>query len=400
LLARTGMEELRITDGLLQFTVLAAAVLVVQLAFERLRIPALVGLLIVGMLVGSGGFAVIPEEPVVDVFGRIGLVYIMFLAGVEVDLDVVREHKSESVVFGLLAFVLSAAPGLAVGAWFGYGWAGALLLAAAVSSHTLVAYPIVERLRLLHRRPIVATVGGTLLTDTIALVMLAVVLQQAATSDEHFDNWYAPLLLLVALVAVSIAALPWIGRRFFAAANATRVQKALAALVVLLLLSTAAEAVGTESILGAFLAGVCLNRPLRAHGDLLEHIRFAGGMVFIPFFFIQTGMRLELEVLVGGGDAWWLAAVLLAVIVFGKFSAAWATGARFGYRPVARMAMASLALPQAAATLAVIVTAREAELLDKVAVDAIIIVIFVTCLAGPIGTRIAGRRLADAEPRG
>jgi Kef-type K+ transport system membrane component KefB len=389
-----------ITDPVFQFTLLAAVVLVIQLSLEKMHVPAIVGLLVVGMLLGPGGIQLLPREPVVELLGSIGLIYIMFMAGLEIDLDIVRSHKLESISFGLLAFVLTLVPALAVGLLLDFGWAGALLIGAAVSSHTLLAYPIIENLRLLHSQPVVATVGGTLLTDTLALVLLVVVLQTAENGKGPFDSWYMPLLALAALVAASLVVLPRLSRWFLGRKGIARAEAALAVLVVLLVLSSTADLIGTEQILGAFLAGVCLNQPLKQREALLEHLQFAGRMLFIPFFFVETGMRLELEVLFGGGDAWMVAGLLLLVLVVGKSAAAWGTGWWFGYRPVARVVMGSMGLPQAAATLAVTVTASEAGLLDETAVDAAIIVIFLTSLTGPLITRYAGRRLAVEESKG
>ncbi|SDS06694.1 Kef-type K+ transport system, membrane component KefB [Halopseudomonas xinjiangensis] len=391
------MIELPISDPMLQLTVLAVGVLLVHLLFQRLSIPALVGLLVIGMLVGPGGYELVPSEPVVGLLGTVGLVYIMFLAGIEIDLEVVRHHKAEAIGFGLTTFILSMVSAVGVGLVFADGWAGALLIGAALSSHTLLGYPIIKRQKLMHHRPIVATIGGTLLTDTLALVMLVLVLQSAG-GDTKGPDGYLPLVLLVALVAVGLLVLPRSSRWFFERPWAHRADKALAVLAVLFVLSMAAELIGTKNILGAFLAGLCLNRSLKSQPPLLEHVRFAGQVLFIPFFFLSTGMRLELDVLLGGSEAWLEAAMLLLAIVFAKFAAAWATGWWFGYRPTARIVMASLALPQAAATLAVAVTALQAELIDATTVDAIIIVIFVTCLVGPMITRFAGRRIAkDAE---
>ena len=387
--------DLPITDAILQFTLLVTLALVVQLTLKRLEIPAVVGLLTAGMLLGPGGAGVIPQEPVVDLLGSIGLVYTMFLAGLEIDLQVVRHHRREAVTFGLLAFVLSLAPGVGLGLLLGEAWIGAILVGTAVSSHTLLAYPIVHRLGLLHQRPIVAAIGGTLLTDTLALVVLAVAMQRAGGS-EGLLGWAGPILMLAALIAVSLVVVPRLGAYFLQHAQVRRAEQALFLLTVLLVLAAVADVIGTEDILGAFLAGVCLNRTLQQRPDLREHVEFVGRMLFIPFFFVQTGMRLELAVFAGDAPAWGRAGLLLAVILFGKFAAAWAAGRIFGYRAVARVTMGALALPQAAATLAVIVTAREADLLGGAMVDAIVIVIFLTCLAGPLLTRMAGSRLAKA----
>jgi Kef-type K+ transport system membrane component KefB len=327
------------------------------------------------------------------------LLYIMFLAGLEIDLDMVESHKLEAIGFGVLTFALSLVPAVAVGLLIGYGWIGALLVGAALSSHTLLAYPILERLQILRRRPVVAAIGGTMLTDTFALAMLVIVLQQAG-GDDQAAAWYVPLLLLALLAGVSLLVLPRLARWLFTTVETGRAEKALAVLVVLLTLSALADLIGTEDILGAFLAGVCLNRPLRAHRDLLEHIRFAGHMLFVPFFFVETGMRLKLEVLTGGEGVWLIAGMLIAAVVIGKSSAAWLTGAWFGYRGAERVVIASLAIPQAAATLAVAVKARGMGLVDETMIDAIIVVIFVTCLAGPLVTRAAGRRMETARSEG
>lgn len=386
--------EFLISDLILQFTVLATVILVIQFTFTRLHIPGLVGLLVIGMLIGPGGFAVLPREPVVELLGSVGLLFIMFLAGLEVDLAVVKTHKQEAITFGLLAFALSLVPAMGVGLLMGYGWAGAVLLGAALSSHTLLAYPIIERLRLFHHRPIVATIGGTLLTDTLALVLLVVVTQRTDSQGGTL-SWLGPLFLLAALVGVSFATIPHLGRYFFENVQGRPAEKALFLLVILLLLSVAADVIGTEDILGAFIAGVCLNRLVQRREELQEHLQFTGRMLFIPFFFVETGMRLELAVFTGQLDTWVLAGFLLIAVLFGKSTASWITGAIFGYAKVARVVMSGLALPQAAATLAVVVTAREVGLLGEEVVDAIIIVIFLTCLLGPLVTRFAGRRLAQ-----
>jgi Kef-type K+ transport system membrane component KefB len=390
---------LPVTDGILQFTILVAAALAVQLTVERLHLPGIVGLLVIGMLIGPGGAGVLPREPVVALLGSVGLVYIMFLAGLEIDLDVVRRHRGEVVLFGVLAFTLSLAPAVGVGLAAGMGVGGALLLGAALSSHTLVAYPLVERYGLVHRRPIVAAIGGTLLTDTLALVLLAVTIQTVG-SDGGPLGWILPLAGLAALAAGALSVVPRVARRFFASEGADRAEKALFVLAVLMVLSAAAELIRTEDILGAFIAGVALNRAVREREELHEHLAFVGRMLFIPFFFVETGMRLELEVFTGRGETWLLAGVLLLVVLAGKGAATWIAGARYGYSGADRTAMVGLTVPQAAATLAVTVTAAERGVMGGEVVDAVIVVIFVTCLAGPLLVRSAARRLSDGTREG
>lgn len=386
------LPEFPIEDVILQFAVVITAALVVQLLFERTRVPGLIGLILLGMAIGPGGAGVLPEGPVVELFGSIGLLYIMFLAGVEIDLDLVRERKREALSFGGLAFVLSFAPAFGVGLLFGLGVPGALLLGAALASHTLVAYPMVSSMGLAGRRPIVAATGGTLLTDTLSLLVLVAVIRIAG--GEGGWSWLIPVLSLAALSAAALLLVPRLARLVLTTERHTQAEKALFLLAVLLLLAVAAEAIGTEDILGAFLAGICLNRALHRREELKENLEFLGRMLFVPFFFVETGMRLRLDAL-ESATTWLFALALLAVILVSKSLAAAITARLFGYSRTEGLAIASLSFPQAAATLAVVVIGMEMDLIDAVTADAIIIVIFLTCLIGPLLTRHAARRMAD-----
>jgi Kef-type K+ transport system membrane component KefB len=352
-----------IEDQILQFTVLIVAIVAVQLAFRRLHAPALVGLLMVGMIIGPGGMHVVPKEPVVELLGSIGLLYIMFLAGLEIDLDTVGQHKWEAVSFGSAAAVLSFVPAFAVGLLLGLEWAGAALLAAALSSHTLISYPIVEAMGLLRRRSMVAAVGGTLLTDTASLIVLVVVVQVSGAQGGVL-GWAGPLLALAAVAAGSILLVPRFSHYVLEVSKASPAERALYAITILMVLSALADRIGTEDILGAFLAGICLNRSVKGRVELLERIVFSGRMLFIPFFFIHTGMELEMEVF-GHGRVWLIALGLTAVILLGKAAASWFSGYLFGYSPIERVAMTGLTIPQAAATLAVTTTAWEAGLMGQ-----------------------------------
>lgn len=388
------LPTLPLEDPILQFAVVIAAVLAVQLVFERTRVPGLIGLILLGMVIGPGGAHVLPEEPVVTLFGSIGLLYIMFIAGAEIDLDLARKHSNEAATFGGLAFTLSFMPAVVVGLLFGLGLWGAMLLGAALASHTLVAYPIISRFGLPGRRAIVAATGGTLLTDTASLLVLVVVVQLAG--DGGVLGWLTPMVLLVLLAAAALLVVPRLTRMVLSKDLHTLPEKSLFLLAVILLLSTTADLIGAEDILGAFLAGVCLNRVLHKHEDLMAHLEFVGRMLFVPFFFVETGMRLELQVL-QQAEPWLLALALVLVVIAAKSAAAAVTTKLFGYSRMEGLAIASLSFPQAAATLAVVVLGLELELIDAVTADAIIIVILLTCLIGPLLTRYAAAKLAKSN---
>jgi Kef-type K+ transport system membrane component KefB len=384
------MPEFPIEDVITQFTIVVLAALLVQLLFERTRIPGIIGLLLLGMAIGPGGAALLPTEPVVELFGSLGLLYIMFLAGAEIDLDHVRSHKREAISFGFLAFVLSFVPAIGVALLFGLDWPGALLIGAALSSHTLVAYPMISRMGLASRPAIVTATGGTLLTDTAALLVLVLVIQ-TATGD---GLWGVATTfgLLALLAAGGLILVPRLARTVLSSSHTTMPERALFLVAVLLVLALAAEYTGGEDILGAFLAGVCLNRALHSRKELHENLQFVGHMLFVPFFFVETGMRLELDAL-AAAETWWMALALAALVFVSKSAAAWLVSGRYGYGSDGRLAVASLSFPQAAATLAVVYLGLELDLVDAVTVDAVIVVIFITCLVGPMLTWVAANRM-------
>jgi Kef-type K+ transport system membrane component KefB len=381
---------LPIDDPILQFTVLVLAALVAQLTVERAHLPGLLGLLVLGAVLGPGGLAVMPREPVVDFLGHIGLVYIMFLAGLEIDLDVARAHAGEAVEFGTLAFVGSFLPTVAVALLFlDFDLPGALLLGALLSSHTLLAYPIIERLGLLGRVPVVTAISGTLLTDTLALVLLAIVISAV---EPGALGWVPPLAALAVIAVAALWGLPRLSRFVFREHGFTAAEMALFALVVLMVLSSATHLTGTDEVLGAFLAGVAMNRALAERGRLREHVEFVGRMLFLPFFFIYTGMLFE-PARVLQPDVLGLAGLLLVLVVSGKALAAGVTGAHHGYGARDRLLMVGFTLPQAAATLAIAITGYEAGILDRSVVDAVILLIFATCLVGPVLVARVGERI-------
>jgi Kef-type K+ transport system membrane component KefB len=386
--------ELPITDPILQFTALVTVALIVQLTVERMHLPGLIGLLIIGMVLGPGGLHVLPRGEVMELLGAVGLVYVMFVVGLEIDLDIFKTHRRETLAFGLAAFVLSLVPAALAGLLLGFSFQAAVLLGTLLSSHTLLAYPVIERLGIVHRTAVVAAIGGTLVTDTLALMLLAVVIQ---AEQGGVAGRFLPLVLLGVISAASWWLVPRMAGFLLDYRRATRAEKALFVLVVLLVLSSLAELIGTHEILGAFLAGLCLNRVRERREVLLEHVEFVGRMLFIPFFFVSTGMLLDLEVFTGQARVWMLAGLLLGLVIFGKLSASWLIGRVYGYSTFERLLMTGLTMPQAAATLAVTLLARDAGIFEEEVVDAVIIVVFLTCLAAPLVTSWVGKRVRAAE---
>jgi Kef-type K+ transport system membrane component KefB len=386
---------LHLDDGVIQFTVLVTAALAMQLMAERARLPGLLGLLVVGAVLGPGGFEVLRLDPVVSLLGEIGLIYVMFIAGMEIDLGVAGEHRREVIGFGLIAFLITGPAGFAAGLFLGLDVRAAALFGVIIASHTLVSYPILLRLGLLQRLSVITAVGGTLVTDALSLILLAVVMASARAGSA--TGVLLPLALLTLLAIGSLLLVPRLADATFGTERMSQAEKALFALVVLMVLASLSDALGTEHILGAFLAGICLNRALARHKPLREHLEFVGRMLFVPFFLVWTGALLDVDALTGEPRVWLIAGVLAGVLVAGKAVAAWIAGARFNYPVRDRLLTFGLTLPQAAATLAITMTAREAGLFDETVLDAVIIVIFASCLAGVLITQFAGGRMRAHE---
>ena len=225
---------------------------------------------------------------------------------------------------------------------------------------------------------------------------MLVVVTRLADGEGGF-GWTVPILLLALLAGLALLIVPRLGRAVLAAERHTLPEKALFLLAILLLLSVVADQIGTEDILGAFLAGVCLNRSLHQREELKDHLEFAGRMLFVPFFFVDTGMRLSLDAL-QTPRTWLLALALLAAILLTKSAAALLSGRFFGYGRTEIIAVASLSFPQAAAALAVVFLGLQLDLIDDQTADAVIIVIFLTCLIGPVLTRQSAARLHREKP--
>lgn len=381
--------ELPITDPILQFTALLGVAMGVQLMLRRTVVPPLVGLLLAGMLLGPGASGVLPRGELIELLAAVGLAYVMFIAGLEVDLRVLRSHGRETAEFGVLLFVASLAPTMTAALLMEFGWRAALLLGALISSHTLLVLPMLHRMELTGRRSVTIAIGGTIVTDTLALILLAITVQ---TRDGSLLTAMLPLGLLVALVGLAWWVVPGIARWVLDRPNASRAEKALFILVVLLALASAAELIGTHEILGAFMAGLSLNRVLRERNDLREHVEFVGRMLFVPLFFIGTGMLLELGVM-GSGGVWMLAGLLVGLVIVGKLMATVVIGIWHGYEWRDRLLMVGITIPQAGATLAVTVTGAQLGVFPVRVVDAVVLVILITCIVGPVLTSVIAGQL-------
>jgi Kef-type K+ transport system membrane component KefB len=378
------------------FFVAALVILVGPLVAERLGLPGLVGIVVGGTLVGPFVLDWVEREGVVEALGALGLLFLMFLAGLELDLDEFVRDRRPALTFGALTFSIPFVLGLLLVLPFGYGLAAALLYGSLWASHTLVAYPIVQEHRLTRHRAVGMASGGTVITDTLALFVLAVVVGSVASDARPSVIFLRLLLGLVVLAAYCGLVLPRAGRWALAHLGDALVPRLLFLLLALTSAALVADRMGLEGIVGAFFAGLALNRLVPTGSELMEGVELLGGVLLVPFFLLSTGMLLdpgqftEVDVLV-------LAGASLAVVLVGKAAASLLSGRLAGFERDETTLVFGLTIAQAAATLAAVTIGTAVGIFDQDLLSAALIVVLVTVILAGIVTRLAARRLAAAE---
>lgn len=374
-----------------------AAFLLPPLLLDRLRVPGLVGVLLAGAVLGPAGLGVLERSTPVTLLGSAGLYVLMFMAGLELDTDVLRRHRTPTVVFGLATFFFPITLGLVLFWWMGYGGLATILIASMFASHTLLAYPIASRLGLARTAPVAMTVGGTLITDTAALLVLGVVAAaHGGALTLQFWGWL--VVSLLALAGWTSLVLPRASRWFFARAKSSEASDFLFVLVALFSTVAITHSLGIEPILGAFFAGTVLGRHLPEGSALSQRVQFVGTSFFLPFFLLSVGMLLDVRVLFSGTEMWEVAAAMLVATLGGKWLAAWLASRLFGMSTAATTMVFGLSVTQAAATLAATLVGFELGLLGEREISAVMVLILVTCVISPPLVQLAGRTLARERP--
>lgn len=384
------VPELPFHEAGLVFAVLTAAILVAPMLARRVRLPNIIMLVLLGFAIGPTGLGLLERAGIIEVLGTAGLLYLMFVAGLELDLDDFVANRRDSLGFGGFTFAIPMLLGTVSALALGYAVLPSLLLASCWSSHTLLAYPSFQRAGTFGNRAIATTVGATIITDTGALLVLAVVARahEGALTPVF---WVTLLPSMVLLTFGAMWGLPRLARRFFSGSGQDRSLRFLFVMVSLFGIASLAELIGVEAIVGAFLAGLALNRSVPNGGALMERIDFLGDSLFIPFFLLATGMLVDVAVL-SEARTLLVGVSFTAVALVAKFLAAGATGRVFGYRGAEVGAMFALSSAQAAATLAAVVVGLQVGLLDTETVNAVILVILVTSLvSSSAATRYAVR---------
>lgn len=382
------------TDPVLIFAAVMVLILLSPIVARALRLPDIVGLIVAGMVFGEHGLGLLARDNTMQLLGQVGLLYIMFLAGLEIDLHQVRRHRSHSIGFGLLTFAIPLALGTVLGQWvLGMSLSVALLMSTMFSSHTLLTFPAAGRLGLTKSRAATTTVGGTIITDTLALLVLAVI---AASTRGTLNTgfWVGLTVKIVVYMAGVIILVPQVGRWFLRRFSADENLDYIAVLAIAFTVSYLAYVAGLEPIIGAFLAGLTLNSLIPEKGALMGKIHFVGNALFIPFFLLSVGMLVNVRLLWEGIEAWKIIGVMVPVALVSKWAAAYSFGKLLRYSSDEAGFIYGLSVNQAAATLAAALVGYDIGLFDDGVITGTIAMIGVTCFMGPVITEKFGRRLA------
>ncbi|HMG93910.1 MAG TPA: cation:proton antiporter [Chryseolinea sp.] len=392
--------ELPFTNPVLVFAIVLLAILLTPLIFSRFKIPGIVGLILSGVILGPRGLHVLERDTSIILFGTVGLLYIMFMAGLEMDMNDFKKNKNKSLIFGALTFLFPFSIGFFAAYYvLNYSGIASVLLASMFSTHTLIAYPIISKLGITQSRTVAMVIGGTIITDAAVLLILAVItnIKENELSLLFFAKLFLSLGLLVFIILWGV---PRLGRWFFRTMESEGHSQYLFVLTIVFLAGFLSHLIGVEPIIGAFLAGLALNQLIPNTSTLMNRIDFIGNSIFIPFFLISVGMLVDLRVLTKGPDALLVALLIIVISFIGKWLAAYATQQLFKYNKTERKLIWGMSSAHAAATIAVVIIGYNLKLLDENVLNGTVLLILVSCLGSSLISERAGRQIAiDDENR-
>ena len=390
-------QYLPLKNSVLILALILLIILFSPLLFKRFRVPGIIGLILSGVIIGPNFLHLIESTNSFELLSKTGLLYIMFLAGLEIDMQQFQHNRNKSIVFGALTFLIPIIIGYVVCIYvFQFSVWPALLLASMFSTHTLVSYPIVSNMGIIKNRAVQVTFGGTIITDSAVLILLGFI-TNVVTGEINSFFWFRTTLSLGLLVFCTLYLLPKISRWFFRNIEAQASSHYIYVLAVVFISSYLSELAGVEPIIGAFLAGLGLNKIIPHSGILMNRITFIGNTLFIPFFLISAGMLVDLKLFFEGTSALLFAAILLMVGLLTKYIAAWVTGSIYKYSKYERNIMFGLSVSHAAATMAIIKVGFDIHLFDQNVVNGTIILILISCLISSFVTERASRAIAINE---
>ena len=385
---------LPIHDSILGFTVILLIILIAPLVQRKTKIPGVITLIISGMLIGPTGFNIIEMDSAVKLFSTIGLLYIMFLAGLELDADEFVRTKRKSILFGTLTFAFPLLIGFPICHYIlEFELLTSLLTSAMLSTHTLIAYTIVSRMDLTRNEAVAITVGGTIIADTTVLIILAMV-HGIESQSNGWTQWLYMGISFSLFFLFMFIVIPVISKRFLKWIENESYSHYIFVLATVFISAYIAGLIGLEPIIGAFTAGLALNRLVPKTSSLMSRLEFSGNALFIPFFLVSVGMIIDMRVIFDGYETLWIAVVLTITGLGGKWLAAYTTGKILKYSIPQRNLIFGLSSSRVAATLAVITVGYNIGILDIHILNGTIILILVSCITSTLVTEHSARKVA------
>ncbi len=388
---------------LVRFMAGLTVLLLAPVLARRYKLPDVVGLILAGVIMGPFMLGIWREDGVIiSVFSDLGKLLLLFFAGLEIDLVMFKEARWRTSFFGIATLLCPLAMGIALGHYFGYSNVAAVLTGSLLASHTLLGFPIVQRYKLLKNEPVIVTIGATIFTDTISLIILAICVSIHTMGFKPANTAYqiVQIALYIFIVLVGLSKIvSWYQKKY----KPDQDMQMLILLIIVMTAATLAEMIHLESIVGAFMAGLAVNRCLRGT-QTHEHIEVLGKTLFVPCFFLAIGLSLDLPKV-------WESLLLNTLFVVcmscgliaAKFLAAALTGLVFKYKPDEWLNMWSLSIPQVAATIAAALVAFNSldahgkRLIDDSVMSSVLVMVVVTSILGPLLTEFYSKRIIGAS---
>jgi Kef-type K+ transport system membrane component KefB len=391
--------------NLVKFAIVIALIVCIPPLARRFRIPELIALLIFGVLLGPHVFGVYgTDHPVVQFLADLGKLMLMFTAGLEIDINLFRRAQARSVTFGVITTMVPQALGTAYGLAFGYSMIQAIVIGSLLASHTLLSLPIVTRLGAVGLEPVVVSIGATIVSDTLSLIIFAICVSTYTTgfSESGLAVQIVEVIIFVPLILIGVSR---VGASILSKMRDNEEGYFATMLGIMVVAGVLADLINLPGIVGAFLAGLSVNAAVGSH-PAKEKLEFFGKALFIPIFFIVTGFLIApIEFVQAVLDNFWLVTGIIAALIVGKGVAASLAGRAFGYSPQARLEMWALTLPQVAATLAATLVgydtlnAAGVRLLDEKMLNAVLVLLVVTSILGPVLTELFTPAMIKREGR-
>ena len=391
--------SLEVHDPILIFAIVMALTLISPKIASVIKIPAIIGLIGAGVIFGPHVLGVLPEHELIEALSEIGLLYIMFISGLEIDLHQLNKHFHHSLIFGLLTFSIPLLLGTTSAMMIlSMTFTAGILLASMFSSHTLVTYPVASRLGLSKTPSTTSSIGATVITDLLAFIILAVI-SSSYHKEISLGFWIHLGGAILLYVGLMIWLIPLVGRWYFKNISEDNNIDFIFIFAVFFFCAFGARLAGLEPIIGAFIAGLTLNSLIPENSLLMNRISFVGDSLFIPFFLISVGMLVNISLLFSDLKTWIVILLMVIVALISKLIAALLTSKILNYSKLESYYIYGLTVNQAAATLAAVLIGYNIELFDDAVVTGTIVMIAVTCFVGAVITEKAGRRLVLEEEK-